>query len=170
MVESKGIKVTNLQIWVAPGAMNALAQNKFPIRTSLALAKLSNKLNELRKPIDEARVGLVKHYGEKDAHGQFSIPSTVKDPEQPELTETELKAGKLPNMVHNVKLDEFQKEFDELMTAECETEVIAEKIKLPEMVAATCDKCHHNMERLLEIEPSILAVLDPFVEVADARK
>jgi len=38
-------------------------------------------------------------------------------------------------------------------------------VKLPEMVAATCDKCHHNMDKVLEIEPAILLSLEKFIEV-----
>lgn len=40
----------------------------------------------------------------------------------------------------------------------------SDKIKLPKMVSSTCDKCHHNMDKSFEIEPNILAVLEPFIE------
>ena len=36
-------------------------------------------------------------------------------------------------------------------------------VKLPEKVAATCDKCKHNMDKALEIEPAILLLLEKFV-------
>ena len=57
----------------------------------------------------------------------------------------------------------FSEEFTELM--EQEVTVVFEKVKLPEKVASTCDKCNHNMDKTFEIEPTILIALDKFVEV-----
>ena len=57
--------------------------------------------------------------------------------------------------------------FDKLMAEEAKINFdgIAVPVKLPEKVAATCDACHHNMDRAQEIEPAILMALEKFVEV-----
>jgi len=47
-----------------------------------------------------------------------------------------------------------------------EVEIVLEPVTLPEKVAAVCDKCGHNMDRLLEIEPATLILLEKFVKVA----
>ena len=57
----------------------------------------------------------------------------------------------------------FMGEMNELFSQE--VEVVFDKVKLPEKVAGTCDKCSHNMDRMLEIEPNVLMALDKFVEV-----
>ena len=46
-----------------------------------------------------------------------------------------------------------------------EEEIVFDKVKLPEMVTATCDKCNHNMDKPFEVEPSILMALEKFIEV-----
>ena len=102
---------------------------------------INTKLNEQLKVIDEVRNGLIKTYGkpDKDNPQQISVPQDSKD------------YGK------------FLEEFVELMNQE--VEVVIEKVKLPEKVAATCDSCHLNMDKSLEIEPSTLMALDKFIEV-----
>ena len=140
------MKATNLQVWLAGIPMAQLGQVKLPVRTALAVAKLQNKLADVRKPIEEVRKQLVEKHAEKDEHD---------------------KPIKMEN--GNIKLadsESFSKEFDALMAMECDIEFAAEKIKLPERVSATCDKCHHSMDRAFEIEPGILAALEPWMEVA----
>ena len=139
------MKVTNRDIFMGSMALQNLSGIKVHIRTSLALAKLSIELNEKRKPIEVMRLELVDRFAEKDEEGKIK---------------------KLPN--GNAVLSDpagFQKAYDELMDLE-ESVSIEAKIKLPEVVAATCDKCHHNMDKPFEIEPAILSLLLPFVEVA----
>ena len=141
-----GIKVKNLDIWMGAGDANTLGQVMLPVRTALAVAKLAIRLAELRKPIEQVRVQLVEQYSEKGADGK-----SVKT-----------EAG-------NIKLadaDGFTKAFNDLMEGQCDADVIESKIKLPEKVAGTCDKCRHNMDRAFEIEPAILVALVPFIEVA----
>ena len=141
-----GIKVKNMDIWMGAGMANALGQVRLPVKTSFEVAKLSNRLAEMRKPIEQVRKGLVDQFAEKDDKGK--------------------------NKTHengNVILSDpqcFQKAFDELMDLPCDKDVIEAKIKIPEKISGTCDKCHHNMDRALEIEPAILAALEPFIEVA----
>ena len=119
--------------------MRKLIEQRFPVMVSYKLAKLVNKLNEQFKVIEAVRLGLIKKYGEANDKGQ-----TIVEQEGEQWAE-------------------FVGEFNELMVQE--VELVIEKVKLPEVVAGTCDKCHHNMDRMLEIEPSTLMALDKFVEV-----
>lgn len=85
-------------------------------------------------------MGLVKKYGEADKDNPKQINV---DPE-------------------SENFPKFAEELGELFAQE--VEVIFDKVKLPENVAATCDKCGHNMDKMLEIEPNILMALEKFVE------
>ena len=134
------MKLTNGDIFTAKEPLQVLLEQRFPVRTAYGLAKLSSKLNEQLKVIDKVRNGLINQYGVKDDKGGMSVK-----PDSPDW-------------------EKFAGEFNELMAQE--VEVVIEKVKLPERVAATCDACHHNMDRLLEIEPKILLQLEKFIEVS----
>jgi len=135
------MKLTNGEIFTAREPLGKLMEERFPVKVSYGLAKLANKLSEQLKVIEEVRNGLIKTYGEADKDN----PQQIKvDPQG----------------------DNFQKfvgELNELFAQE--VEVVFDKIKLPEKVAATCDACKHNMDKMLEIEPSVLMALERFVEV-----
>ena len=135
------MKLNNGEIFAAREPLQKLMEIKLPVKASLGVAKLANKLNEKLKVIEEVRNGLVKTYGEKDPANpqQFRV--------SPE----------------NEKFAKFAEELEELFAQE--EEVVFDKIKLPEKVAATCDKCNHNMDKMLEIEPNILMALEKFVEI-----
>ena len=135
------MKLTNGDIWGSQDPLKVLIGLKFPVMVSYKLAKLAMKLNEQFKVIEEVRQGLIKKYGEADKENSLNI-SIKQDGEN---------------------FPKFVEEFNELMTQE--VEVVIEKVKLPEKVAATCDKCNHNMDKSFEIEPSILIALDKFIEV-----
>ena len=134
------MKLNNGEIFNAWEALNKLTPEgtKFPVRVSMAIVKLRTKLSEPYKEIEEVRNGLIKTYG-KEEGGQTRV-----DPEYEGFPK-------------------FVEEFNELMAQE--VEVVIEKVKLPEKVATTCDKCKHNMDKMLEIEPSVLMALEKFVEV-----
>jgi len=133
------VKLTNGDIWGAQEPLKKLVEQKFPVMVSYKLAKLVTKLNEQFKVIEEVRNGLIKKYGETDDKGTISVKQEGEG------------------------WTKFVEEFNELMSQE--VEVVIEKVKLPEKVAATCDKCNHNMDKPFEIEPNILISLDKFVEV-----
>jgi len=140
------MKLDNGTIFMAREPLGKLMEQRFPVKVSYNLAKMVSKLNEQLKVIDEVRNGLIRTYGkpDKDNPQQISVPQGSKD------------------------FTKFMEEFSELMNKEEEidfgkTEV---PVKLPEKVAGTCDSCHHNMDRMLEIEPSVLMALDKFIEVA----
>jgi len=133
------VKLTNGDIFQAQEPLRAIMEQKFPVMVSYKLSKLVMKLNEPFKVIEEVRNGLIKKYGEADGKGNTAVKQEGE------------------NWV------KFLAEFNELMGQE--TEIVIEKVKLPEKVAATCDKCNHNMDKALEIEPKILMALEKFVEV-----
>ncbi|KKK80420.1 hypothetical protein LCGC14_2823650 [marine sediment metagenome] len=135
------MKLNNGEIFSAWDALNRLTPEgtKFPVKVSLGIVKLRTKLSDSYKEIEEVRNGLVKTYGE-EKDGQTIVDS--KDKNYPK----------------------FVDEMNELFAQEAE--VVIEKVKLPEKVAATCDACKHNMDKMLEIEPSVLMALERFVEVA----
>ena len=104
------MKLLNGEIFNAKEPLEKLTEHKLPVKASLALAKMANKLNEELRIIENVRNGLVKKYGEadKDNPNQFSV-----DP----------KGGEYPKFVEEVT---------ELMNQEIE--VVIEKVKLPEEV------------------------------------
>ena len=134
------MKLNNGEIFNANQPLGKLMQEKFPVRVSYGLAKLANKLNPQLKIIEDVRQGLVKKYGETDEETkQLAVKQDSEN------------------------FEKFVAEFNELM--EQEVELVIEKVKLPEKVAATCDACHHNMDKMLEIEPSVLMALEKFIDV-----
>ncbi len=135
------MKLTNGEIYIAKEPLQQVMGQKFPVMVSYKLAKLASKLNEQLKVIEEVRNGLIKKYGEVDEKGQTSVKQDGEN------------------------WAKFVEEFNELMTHEVEIPSLVEKVKLPEKVASTCDKCNHNMDKALEIEPQILMALDKFIEV-----
>ena len=135
------MKLTNGDIFNAREPLQKLMGERFPVRVSYGLAKMANKLNEQLKVIDEVRNGLIKTYGTPDPENSQNIRVDPADK----------------------NFEKFAEEFNELMAQE--VEIVFEKVRLPEKVAATCDKCSHNMDKMLEIEPNILMALEKFVEI-----
>ncbi|KKN62200.1 hypothetical protein LCGC14_0514790 [marine sediment metagenome] len=135
------LKLTNGQIYQAKEPLQSLMEIKLPVRASYNVAKLAIKLNDKLRAIEETKNGLIKKYGKpgKDKPGQIEVHPDSE--------------GFMP----------FVTEMNELMLVE--EEVVFTKIQLPESVTSTCDKCSHNMDRPLEIEPSILMALEKFIEV-----
>ncbi len=139
------MKLNNGEIWMSREPLAKLMEQKFPIKTSYDLAKMVGKLNEQLKIIDGVRSGLVRTHGtpDKDNSQQMSVPAGSEG------------------------FNKFMEELAELMNKEEDIDFgkVTVPVKLPEKVAATCDSCHHNMDRLLEIEPSILITLEKFIAV-----
>ena len=144
------MKLTNADIWGARNLMSSegvlrdplreLIEHKFPVKVSYELVQLANKLEEPFKVVTETRVGLIRKHGKADGKGQFVI--NREDEAFPQYTE----------------------EFIELLNQEVKVDF--NKVTLPGTVAATCDKCNHNMDKPFEIEPFVLMALWKFVEVS----
>ena len=133
------MKLTNGEIFQAKDPLQSLMEIKLPVRVSYDIAKLAIKLNDKLRAIEETKNGLIKKYGEPGEKGQIVV--------KPESE----------NFIH------FVNEMGELMLVE--EEVVFTKIKLPGKVTSTCDKCSHNMDKNLEIEPKTLMSLEKFIEV-----
>ena len=138
------MKITNGELYGANEALGRLAEIKLPVKTSLQVAKLANKVGEKLKPVEEVKKGLVKTY------------EIYSEPNE--------RGGEVIKTKGDEKnLEKFASEFNELLLQEDNLEF--EKIRMPEKIAGTCDACHHNMDVSLQIEPSILIALEKFVEV-----
>lgn len=135
------MKVKNGEIFISREPLQKLLEMKLPVKASYQVAKLANRFNEQLKVIDDVRNGLIRKYGKPD----------------PE------KGGQLRIDPANENWEKFIAEFNELM--ELEIEMVIEKIGIPEKVTGTCDKCNHNMDIILQIEPSILMALEKFVVI-----
>ncbi len=137
------MELTNGEIFDAWDALNKLTPGgaKFPVKVSLGIVRLRTKLRDFYKEIEEVRNGLVKTYGKADKENPNNVSVNPDDPD----------------------FGKFVEEMEELMNQKAE--LVVDKVKLPEKVSSTCDKCNHNMDKMLEIEPSVLAALEKFVEV-----
>jgi len=102
------VKLTNGEILNAKVPLQQLTANKFPVKTSLALVKLVQKLNEFLDPVEQVRSGLVKSYGKPN-------------PENPQ--QAQVKPG-------DENWEKFLAEFNELMSQE--VEVVIDKVELPD--------------------------------------
>ena len=138
------VTVTNGEIFNSLDAIRELVRLKFPVLTSVSLARLAQRLDTERKPINEAYNALIEKYGEPDEKGQPHIDDSFP------------------------RWKEFEVERQTLFAQEIEWKY--PKAQIPLTVAATCDKCHHNMERPLELEPLVFLTLDKFLELRDGQQ
>ena len=153
---------TSGEIFAAREPLTQLMQQKFPIMVSYKLAKMAQAVQVELKVIEDLRNALIKEYGapsEADPN-QVTVPTIIEKLD--DKGNVVMKDGK-PVMVANPNLAKFLDEVNELMTQE--VRLVIEKVKLPEKVASTCDKCHNNMDRALELEPAVLLLLDKFIEI-----
>jgi len=102
------MKLTNMEILNAKAPLTELVKQQFPVKTSLALVKLVQKLNEFLIPIEQVRDGLIKTYGQPDPKNQNQISIQQGD-------EGWVK---------------FSEEFTELISQE--VEVVFQKVTLPD--------------------------------------
>ena len=137
------MKLSNGEIHSAYQSLVELGQVKLPVKTSLDVAKLANKLESAFKVIGSEVDKLIKQYGEVDK----------------ETGRVGIKAGS-PNM------EKYLKDQEVVLAPEWDEDFTITKVKLPEKVAGTCDKCSHNLDVKFLIEPTILMPLaEKFVEV-----
>ncbi len=74
------MKLTNGDIFTAVEPLKVLMRQRFPVKTSLALAKMFHKLDAELKVIEEVRTGLFSKYG-SPIPGGFAAPKDG-DPNQ----------------------------------------------------------------------------------------
>ena len=137
------MKLKNGEIWRAYPKLIELSRVKLPIKPSIAVAKLANKLQRPYAVVDGERGKLVAKYGKEDE----------------ETRQTSIS-------VESESWADFIKELDEMFDMEWDDDIQFSKVKLPEKVTGTCDKCNHNMDVTFQVEPEILIPLEEkFVEV-----
>jgi len=154
------MKLTNGEIFNAKEPLAKLMDAKFPVKTAFALVKMARKLDEHLADINKVRQGLFMTYGTPDPKNQtqLRVEQFIPDPDEgQEPTDAGVR------MIANPKWAKFIEEMGELMSQE--VEVVLEPVALPEKVVGTCDKCGHNMDKALEIEPTTLMALDKFIRV-----
>lgn len=148
--------LTNEEIFETKVPLMRILEQKFPVKVSFALAKLASKIQDKLKDIEIVRNQLINTYGENNRIAEL-------------LEKVDDKGNAVkgsngePVMIPNPVYPKFLEELNELLAIE--VEVVFDKVRLPEKVAATCDKCSHNMDRVFEIEPSILMALSKFVTI-----
>lgn len=139
------MKLKNGEIVDASAALKSIRKMRLPVKVSSDLVKLALKLDEPIKAFEEVKNGLVETYKITAEPTEDGKGQTVKTSGKPE------------------DLKKFFSELDELLNLE--VEVVASKVRLPEKIAGTCDKCSHNMDVPLQIEGDILLPLQSLVEI-----
>ena len=137
------MRLTNQEIWKAYPKLLELSRVKLPIRASLGVAKIVNKLSKPYEVIGGEVNKLIKKYEKVD-------PETKK-------SGIALDSPEMPLYLKDLKV---------LLDEPWGDNIAFDKVKLPDMVAGTCDKCKHNLDVPLLIEPAILIPLaDNFIEL-----
>ncbi len=149
------LTLTNGELKAMQVPLQMLNQQRLPYPTTKALVKLSLKIQDALRDIEEHAEVLRQRHGVKNPHGQYYVPRTLK-----QLNENTKKEEEIPNPAY----EDFGRDYAELLEQTQEIEFEG-KIKLPEKVASTCDKCHHNMDRPLEIAPEIILPLEKFIDI-----
>lgn len=134
------MKLSNIEVYQAYQVIQKIGEIKLPVKSSLSLAKFSIALQPHYQAIEKVRNQLITQFGVKTNNNVTMVGAPQEN------------------------MDKFVAGFNELMEDDVDV-AFDGKIRLPEKVCSTCDKCNHNMDRPLEIEPSLLIPLDKFIEV-----
>jgi hypothetical protein len=109
----------------------------------LGVAKLINKLSKPYEVLNGEVVKLINKYEKVD-------PKTNKAGIAQDAPEMSL----------------YLNDLSQLLDDKWDDNITFDKVRLPDMIAGTCDKCHHNMDVPFMIEPAILIPLaDTFIEL-----
>ena len=143
------MKLSNGEVFSAWDGLDKIMQEKLPVKVSMGLAKVRTALFPAYKEISEVRDSLIKVHGDNQPNGQKGLTGPNNPDKKP------VSPG----------WDAFVEAHGILMNTERTEDFTIGKVKLPETVAATCDKCHHNMDRPFEIEGAVVLALEKFIEV-----
>lgn len=143
------MKLSNGEVFVAWDGLDRIMQEKLPVKVSMGLAKIRTAIMPAYREISEVRDSLIKAHGEDQPNGQKGLTG----PNNPD--------GKPVSPGWGA----FMEAHNTLMNVEREEDFTITPVKLPETVAATCDKCNHNMDRPFEIEGAVILALEKFIEV-----
>ena len=103
------MEIMNSEIFNAFNSFNTLFSMELPVRTSMAIAKLSTKLGDSFRAIDKVRNGLITKHGRSD-----------------------VKTNQVGINPEDENWPKFVEELNELM--EQKTEVIFERVRLPQEI------------------------------------
>ena len=81
------MKLTNAEIFNVKEPLQQLMKVKFPVKTSLALAKLVQKVNEHLIPAEQVQDGLVRTYGKVDPNDSQKMGIQPGDEGWPKFAE-----------------------------------------------------------------------------------
>ena len=104
------MKVSNAELMNVKVPLQELAKVKLPIKTSLDVLKLIQKLNEFLVPVEQVQNNLIKQYG----HPEVDAP----------------KSGRVVILPGDDNFPKFAEELAELVGQE--NEIVFTKVKLPE--------------------------------------
>ena len=102
------MQLTNMELFNAKEPLKNLVSLKFPVKTSLGLAKLVQKVNEHLVPAEQVKEGLVKTYGTLNPEDANQMTVQPGDENWPK----------------------FAQEFGELLAQS--VEIVFDKVALPE--------------------------------------
>ena len=143
------MKLTNGEVFVAWDGLDRIMQEKLPVKVGMGLAKIRTAILPAYKEILEVRDSLIKTHGDDQPNGQKGLVGP-NNPDGKEIS----KGWEAFIEAHNT-----------LMNVERDEDFTISKVKLTETVAATCDKCHHNMDKPFEISGVVILALEKFIEV-----
>lgn len=135
------MELTNGDLFRAIEPLKGLMEKKFPIKTSLALAKMAQSLTAPMEIVGQLRQNLYVTYGEVDPQDKSKILVNTQGENFPK----------------------FSAELGELMQGTCEVDI--EPVALPETITVVCEKCKSIQATALEIEPATLMLLEKFITV-----
>ena len=136
------MKLNNQEIWLAYPNLEKLAKLNFPVKTSFAIAVLLSKLIRPYSVIEMERQKLVRKWGK--VNPKTNTVAVAFDDEN---------AG------------DFAREYGELLATDWGEDLTIEKVKLPDKVVGTCEKCNHVTELpFLYDANSLLPLKDKFIE------
>ena len=104
------MKISNAELMNVKVPLQELAKVKLPVKTSLEVLKLIQKLNEFLVPVEQVQTNLIKQYG----HSEVDAPNS----------------GRVVILPSDENYPKFMEEIAELVGQE--NEIVFNKVKLPE--------------------------------------
>ena len=137
------MKLEKKAIFEAYPMLIRLARVRLPVRASVDTATLIKKLTHAYEVLSDEGNKLIKKHGKED----------------PKTKQIGVRVG-------TTMMDNYNADLKEMLEGEWDEDLSIKKVKLPDVIAGSCDKCHHNLDIKFLIEPEILVPLvDLFVEV-----
>ena len=137
------MKLEKKAIYEAYPMLVRLARMRLPVRASVDAATIIKKLTPAYEVLSGEGNKLIKQHGTED----------------PKTKQIGVRVG-------TASMDKYEADLKVMLEGEWDEDLSIKKVKLPDVIAGSCDKCHHNLDIKFLIEPEILVPLvDLFVEV-----